>query len=105
VDAILAAKCRLCHTSQAALDECLPKHTCESGPFPLLVWGDTRRFVGGSRPVDEITGVVSSGFMPFQSTRVSPAVEALTEAEKKTLIEWAKACAPPGATPCGDAAP
>jgi hypothetical protein len=80
-------------------------HTCEAGPFPLLVWSDTRRDLGGFRPVDMIATAVSSGIMPFQSTRVSPPVEKLTDAEKKTLIQWAQACAPPGSTACGDAAP
>lgn len=55
--------------------------------------------------MDQIALVVSHNIMPFKSTRITPPVEPLTEAEKKILIDWAEACAPPGATACGDAAP
>jgi hypothetical protein len=105
VDAILAAKCRRCHTTRDVQDVCVADKTCERAPFPLLVWSDTRRAYGTRRPMDLIARVVSDGYMPFQSTRITPPVEKLTEAEKTTLIQWAEACAPPGNVACGDAAP
>ena len=102
VEAILVAKCQRCHNSPAVLADCYPKGTCEKGPFPLLVWSDTRRDIGGTRPLDAIAQVVASGFMPFQSTRLTEPVAKLTPAEKQTLIRWVEACAPPSATVCAD---
>ncbi|HVU00823.1 MAG TPA: hypothetical protein VHE30_03695 [Polyangiaceae bacterium] len=105
VERILVAKCQRCHTTEDVQAVCLPKHECEAAPFPLLTWEDTRRDLGGWRPVDAIYEAVHTGYMPFQSNRVSPPVEALTPTEKKTLEDWALACAPPGNGACGDAAP
>lgn len=101
VEAILAAKCRRCHTSTEELDRCYPAKECERAPFPLLTFADSRQDIGdGTTPVAHIADAVRTGFMPFQSTRLTTPVEPLTESETSTLIDWANACGPPAAAAC-----
>ena len=88
VEAVLKAKCRRCHTE--------PRR--HSAPFPLLRWEDLQ-FVHRNEPLYvHIAKVVRSGFMPYRIP-ANPPVEPLTEAEKKTLIDWSEAGGPRGA--CG----
>jgi hypothetical protein len=105
IEAIVSAKCQRCHNSDAVLNDCAKKKTCEPGPFPLLEWGDTRRDFGGLRPIDRMASVISSGYMPYQSMTLTTPVEKLTADEKATMLRWLNACAPPAAAACGNATP
>jgi hypothetical protein len=70
-------------------------------PFPLKVWADTRRNLGGgARVVDFLAKVIESGEMPYRTDSIKPPVETLTAAEKSTLVTWANACAPGVPTAC-----
>jgi hypothetical protein len=100
VGAIIEAKCQRCHQTEDALSECHAAGTCVKGPFSLLTWADTRVLYGGTPVYEHIPRVVKSGAMPFMASDISPPVEALTESEKTTLIEWAEGCAPPAAAAC-----
>lgn len=101
VDAVLEAKCRRCHASAAVLDVCVPAKTCARAPFPLLVWSDTRRDMGDGRVVYEhMIDVVRTDFMPLQDPSLQPPVEKLTDAEKRTLLDWLEAGAPAGQCQC-----
>jgi hypothetical protein len=107
VEAVLKAKCQRCHNSRAVLDVCYPAKTCVKGPFPLLNWSDTHKPLGTTPIFELMQQAVSSGYMPFKTTDISPPVEPLTTAEKATLINWTQACAPGRPTACpapGDAA-
>jgi hypothetical protein len=44
--------------------------------------------------------VVESGLMPFQLSTLRPPVEPLSDAEKKVLLDWVAASAPPAASAC-----
>jgi len=106
VEAVLAAKCQRCHNSKAVLDVCFPKNTCLRGPFPLLTWSDTHQIYGGKPIFERMHDAVASGFMPFQSTDITPPTAPLEPSEKTTLLEWTKDCAPEGRVTCGsDAGP
>jgi hypothetical protein len=105
IERIIVSKCQRCHNSEAVLGDCAKQKTCEPGPFPLLTWGDTRRDIGGIRPVDRMPVVIASGYMPYQSMTLTTPVEKLTPAEKTALLQWLSACAPPAVAGCGDAAP
>lgn len=85
VDTVFADKCRRCHTTP----------TRHGAPFPLLTWQQaTQRYHG--EPLTRVMGaVVRSGFMPYQ-VETNPPVQPLTEAEKKTLLDWIEAGAPRG---------
>jgi hypothetical protein len=101
VEPIVAAKCRRCHDEPAALESCLAASSCLRAPFPLKVWADTRRNLGGgARVVDFLAKVIESGEMPYRTDSIKPPVETLTAAEKSTLVTWANACAPGAATAC-----
>src|ERR1041385_262789 len=108
VEAVLEAKCQRCHNSKAELDRCYPEKTCLKGPFPLLTWSDTHQIYGEKPIFERMYDAVLSGFMPFQTTDISPPTVPLTPSEKETLLVWARACAPPRTTACstsdGDAA-
>jgi hypothetical protein len=83
VDDVLARKCRRCHAIP-------PRH---NAPFPLFTWAETQ-IVRGSEPLYHHLGrVVQSGFMPF-IIEANPPIERLTDAEKKTLLDWVSAGAP-----------
>jgi hypothetical protein len=83
VDAVLAAKCRRCHTSPAR----------NGAPFPLYTWDDTRGTHHGHPIHVRIGQVVQNGFMPILIP-ANPAVEPLTNDEKQTLLAWVAAGAP-----------
>ena len=101
VDAVFAAKCTRCHTSEEERLACTEAGTCLYAPFPLLTWADTRRALGTPLVYERIVPVTESGFMPLMSDRISPPVEALTDSERQTLIDWVENCAPPGPGDCG----
>jgi len=106
VDAVLEHKCRRCHNAPDVVAKCVAAGTCANAPFPLLKWGDTRRDLGGARPIDFLYDAVESGSMPCSFCKdVSPPVEPLTAAEKRTILDWALACAPPGSAACSDGGP
>ncbi len=88
VDDVLAAKCRRCHTSPM-------RHTA---PFPLLTWDDTRGLLRGRPRFELMATAVKSGFMPY-NVQANPAVERLTDEEKKTIVDWVAAGAPKAACP------
>jgi len=88
VDAVLASKCRRCHTQPA-------RH---SAPVQLLRWGDTQADRNGAPVYQHIGRVVASGYMPF-AIMANPPIERLTDAEKKTLLDWVAAGGPRGG--CG----
>jgi hypothetical protein len=100
VEAVLRDKCQRCHNSAAALDRCFPAKTCLRGPFPLLTWSDTHELQGTTPTFELMEHAVSTDFMPFKTTGISPPVEPLTALEKATLINWTKACAPAVSTAC-----
>lgn len=101
VDAVLEAKCRRCHNTDAVLDVCYPQGTCLRGPFPLVTYDDTRVDIGGGTIVHErMDDVVASGYMPFQTPDIQPPVQTLTEDEKRILLDWLAAGAPPGRCDC-----
>jgi hypothetical protein len=106
VDAVLEHKCRRCHNAPDVVAKCVAAGTCANAPFPLLVWGDTRRDLGGVRPIDFLYDAVASDSMPCSFCKnVSPPVEPLTATEKRTILNWARACAPAGSAACGDGGP
>jgi hypothetical protein len=85
VDDVLAKKCRRCHAIP-------PRH---GAPFPLFTWTDLQA-TRSSQPLYQVVArVVQTGFMPLPIP-ANPPVERLTEAEKKTLLDWAAAGAPRG---------
>jgi hypothetical protein len=83
VDDVLARKCRRCHAVPA-------RH---SAPFPLFTWADTRGERNGEPIYQRLGKAVATGFMP-NMIPANPPIEALTEAEKQTLIAWVSAGAP-----------
>jgi uncharacterized membrane protein len=85
VDDVFAAKCRRCHT--------VP--TRHGAPFVFLTWEDTRQDRQGQPLVNVIARAVKSGFMPYR-IEANPPVQPLTEAEKKTILDWVDAGAPRG---------
>jgi hypothetical protein len=89
VDEVLARKCRRCHTQP-------PRH---NAPLQLLRWEDTQADRGGVPVFRHLGRVVASGFMPYP-IMANPPVERLTDAEKKTLLDWVAAGGPRGG--CGD---
>lgn len=100
VEAVLRGKCQRCHNSREVLAVCYPAKTCVKGPFPLLTWSDTHAPFGTAPIYEAMLQAVSSGYMPFKTTDISPPVEPLTAAEKAILINWTKACAPGRPTVC-----
>jgi hypothetical protein len=86
----LAAKCRRCHTQP-------PRH---SAPVQLLRWEETQADRNGAPVYQHIGRVVASGYMPY-AIMANPPIERLTDAEKKTLLDWVAAGGPRGG--CGDA--
>ena len=89
VDEVLARKCRRCHTQP-------PRH---SAPVQLLRWEDTQADRNGAPVFQHLGRAVASGFMPYL-IMANPPIERLTDAEKKTLLDWVAAGAPRGS--CGD---
>ena len=92
VDEVLAAKCRRCHGSP----------TRNGAPFALYTWSDTRRQHNGQLVYERLGLAVKSGFMP-NLIPANPPVERLTDAEKKTLLDWVAAGAPRAADTAKDA--
>lgn len=88
VDDVLAAKCRRCHSVPA-------RH---SAPFPLLTWEDTQQLIDVRPRFKVLEKVVQTGYMPY-GIPANPPVQPLTDAEKQTLLAWARAGAPRGG--CG----
>ncbi|HWA73188.1 MAG TPA: hypothetical protein VG937_12655 [Polyangiaceae bacterium] len=83
VDDVLARKCRRCHAIP-------PRH---GAPFPLFTWTDLQA-MRSSQPIYEVVArVVQTGYMPYRIP-ANPPVEPLTDAEKKTLLDWVAAGAP-----------
>jgi hypothetical protein len=83
------------------IDACYLAKTCKKGPFPLLTWSDTHQLFGTTPIFELMLNAVQNGYMPFQVTDITPPVAPLGDAEKATLINWAKACAPAGTRACG----
>ena len=86
---ILRANCVSCHRPG------------ESGPFPLLTYEDAKK---RARLIAEVTArrfmppwLPQPGYGDFEGAR------RLTDAEIKTIAEWAAAGAPEGEAPKGDA--
>jgi len=87
VDTVLEIKCRRCHTDP-------PQN---GAPFHLLTWEQSQkaRQPGYNMPIWKVLGnAVRTGFMPDRRVTLVPPVEPLTEAEKKTLLDWVEAGAP-----------
>jgi hypothetical protein len=83
VDEVFAKKCRRCHT--------IP--TRHGAPFVFLTWQDTQQ-TRADQPLTALIGrAVRSGFMPYRID-ANPKVEALTEDEKKVILDWVDAGAP-----------
>jgi hypothetical protein len=95
VETVIAAKCRRCHDVKAVTDVCRAAGECLATPFPLLTWADTRQDLGSKQVLERMITAVSVGFMPLQDPDLMPPVEALTAAEKETLLDWLMSCAPP----------
>lgn len=89
VDEVLAKKCRRCHTQP-------PRH---SAPVQLMRWEDAHADRNGAPVYQHLGRAVASGFMPF-AIMANPPIERLTDAEKKTLLDWVAAGAPRGG--CGE---
>ncbi len=98
---IIKSKCQRCHDTPQALTMCLAQNSCVQAPFPLTTWADTRHALGpNARVIDFLATVIETDVMPYQTDAISPPVEKLTPAEKTTLLNWAKSCAPASATAC-----
>lgn len=95
VDDIFARKCRRCHGTP-------PRH---GAPLTFYTWADMHALRGVEPVYHHVGRVIYTGQMPFQ-TLTNPPVEPLTEAEKKTVLDWVKAGAPKGTcdTPVAPAA-
>lgn len=85
VDDVLARKCRRCHTTPAR----------NGAPFPLYTWTELQMPRSSQPLYQHIARVVQSGYMPYRIP-ANPPVEPLTDAEKKTLLDWVSAGAPRG---------
>jgi hypothetical protein len=85
VDEVLANKCRRCHGIP-------PRH---SAPFPLYTHEHLTMPRGSEQIYEYVGRVVASGFMPYR-IEANPPIELLTDAEKKTLLDWVGAGAPRG---------
>lgn len=83
VDEAFAAKCRRCHT--------IPMR--HGAPFVFLTWDDTQEDRQGQRLASLIGRAVRSGFMPYR-VEANPPVLPLTDAEKKSILDWVDAGAP-----------
>jgi hypothetical protein len=83
VDDVFAAKCRRCHT--------VP--TRHNAPFVFLTWDDLQQERGGQRLPALIGRAVRSNYMPYR-TEANPPVQALSEDEKKIILDWVDAGAP-----------
>jgi len=98
---IIESKCQRCHNSDDVLSKCEADKSCDKGPFPLLKWSDTRHSFGvGLRVVDLIADVIEKKEMPFPDQNLVPHVEPLTDDEFKTMLGWARSCAPAATTAC-----
>jgi hypothetical protein len=97
---IIKSKCQRCHDQPAALTTCVANSSCLMGPFPLLTWSDTRRPVGTGRVIDALPDVIEKKVMPFMDPTIVPPVEPLTDDEFKTMVAWARSCAPAATAAC-----
>ncbi len=97
---IIESKCQRCHDQPDALATCLANNSCVQGPFPLLTWSDTRRPLYASRVIDFLPDAIAKKEMPDMEVMLDPPVEPLTDAEYKTMLAWARACAPAATTVC-----
>jgi uncharacterized membrane protein len=90
---VLERKCQRCHRDPPI----------NGAPFPLLSYADTQSaaFPGSETQVFEQMGfVIDSGIMPPLRLPVEPPVEALTDDERTTLLDWVEQGAP-GPSGCG----
>jgi hypothetical protein len=98
VQAILHAKCKVCHQAP-------PLH---GAPVPLLTYEDTQQqyYTTDRRYPEMMLKAIESDFMPLLDLNGTvngpmPPAEPLTAAEKETLLTWLRQCAPPtGGTDC-----
>jgi hypothetical protein len=79
--AAVLENCQRCH---APADH----HPQQQGPFELMRYEDVKQTYAGQEVWQRMGKAVRSGLMPA-------APPALTNAEKKTLLDWLDACAPP----------
>jgi hypothetical protein len=93
VDEVFARKCRRCHT--------IPSR--HAAPFAFLTWDDTRQDRLGQPLYTVIGRAVRTDFMPYK-IEANPPVQALTDAEKRTILDWVEAGAPRAACPSAPAA-
>lgn len=94
---VIKAKCQRCHGDPLK----------NGAPMPLLTHEDTHGPWSSTQVVhDVMLDAVSKGFMPYVALNeppdpIMPPVEALTPAEKATLLSWLKQGAlPEGGTAC-----
>ena len=85
VRAVIESSCQRCHTDP-------PRN---GAPFPLLTWQDTRAEYGVQLVYEAMLPAVESDFMPLRGLGLDPPVEALSDQEKTTLVDWLEAGAPP----------
>ncbi|MDP3158312.1 MAG: hypothetical protein Q8N23_36905 [Archangium sp.] len=83
VDALLTARCRVCHSNPPT----------QYAPFPLVTQADFQRPFGGSTVAERAVGAVESDFMPLNATP-------LNSAEKTLLIGWLDAGVPLSTANC-----
>lgn len=79
--ALVLENCQRCH-------EAADRHPPTQGPFELMRYEDVKQHYGGDEIWVRMGKAVRSGLMPY-----SPPM--LTVAEKRTLLDWLDACAPP----------
>lgn len=93
---VLATKCQRCHRDPP-----------ENGaPFPLLHYADTQVIDSKGKPrFERMAEAVSSDYMPARFLKLDPPVEALTNEEKHTLLEWLGRGAPLSGTAVCDQRP
>jgi hypothetical protein len=92
---IIADKCGRCHGEPLA----------NGAPFSLATYADIQYVDARDRPrYERIQSAIESEYMPATFLKLEPAVEPLTESERRALLEWLAAGAPRGdAEACPDA--
>ena len=92
MQAILVTKCQRCHQAP-------PQH---GAPFALLGYEDTQvRDSRGLATFERIARVVEAGSMPPLYLKLVPEVEALSDSERASILDWCAQGAPaPEATGC-----
>lgn len=96
VDAILAAKCRRCHTDP----------TQNGAPFPLIEWSKLFAPYGAVVVYQAMFKAVDSDFMPLCAEGTcgtfDPPVAALSAEEKSALLAWLSCPLPEVGGACSD---